>query len=77
MVTQIIGIRLSKQVRKATAAVQKGVQLYNAVIGIKSGSLLCQNIAEKDALIPSSPVFFWDRRQSTGFSIYIISFPVT
>jgi hypothetical protein len=54
---QMIAIRLSKQVQKATAAVKKGVQLYNAVGGMKSGSLLHQTITEKDALIPSSAIF--------------------
>ena len=54
---QMIAIRLSKQVQKATTAVKKGVQLYNGVSGMKSGSRYPQTITEKDALIPSSSVF--------------------
>jgi len=53
----MIAIRLSKQVHKATAAIKKGVQLFNAVIGMKSGWCLPYNISETEALNPSSPVF--------------------
>lgn len=54
---QMIAIRLSKQVHKATAAIKKGVLLFNGIVGMKSSSRLPMNISEKDALAPSSPVF--------------------
>jgi hypothetical protein len=54
---QKIAIRLSKQVHKATSAIKKGVQFYNAVVGLKAGSYLPQTVTEKDALVPSSSMF--------------------
>jgi multisubunit Na+/H+ antiporter MnhC subunit len=54
---QMIAIRLSKQVHKATTAIKRGVQLFNAVIGMNCSSCLPGNISEKDAMVPSSHVF--------------------
>jgi hypothetical protein len=54
---QMVATRLSKQVKKATAAVKKGVALYNGVGGMKPGSKVPDSISETDALVPTSDVF--------------------